>query len=77
MGKDGIEHNWWDNFVFPTIRKIKGEVCEYCKSKEYLLLHHTNYENVTINNLVLLCKGCHQKEHARLRREGIKLPGTL
>ncbi|MFW6282022.1 MAG: HNH endonuclease [bacterium] len=39
--------------------------CERCGSKENLLVHHKdrNRENNNLENLEMLCKSCHQKEH--------------
>lgn len=55
--------------------KIDGGICEKCKSKPGVELHHIehltpsniNDPNVTINpeNLMLLCKDCHFEEHRK------------
>lgn len=70
---DGISQDFWNRFVIPNVKRIKHNKCEQCNSTKYLELHHTDYENVNIHTLKLLCKSCHKKEHARLKKEGIVL----
>ena len=42
--------------------------CYKCKSKKNLHLHHLNYDNLYYEefekDIILLCKNCHNKEHA-------------
>lgn len=37
--------------------------CEKCQTTKNLEIHHKNYENNDLTNLVLLCARCHQNEH--------------
>ena len=39
--------------------------CEICNSTKFLEVHHKdhNRENNELDNLILLCKSCHKKEH--------------
>ena len=43
-----------------------GIQCEVCASTELLERHHPDYSHPTI--IVTLCKFCHEKKHADLRR---------
>jgi len=61
---DGISLYFWRDFVVPTIKKIKGNKCEFCGSKYRLHIYHKDYvEEVSINTLQLLCAKCHRQEH--------------
>jgi len=42
-----------------------GRKCNRCQSEERLLVHHKNEDrtNNTLENLEVLCKGCHQNHH--------------
>lgn len=48
-----------------TYRRAKKDVCEWCGSKDNLLVHHLdeNRYNNDINNLITICKRCHQAHH--------------
>ncbi len=46
--------------------------CNKCCSKENLELHHIKYIN-SIENVILLCKNCHVKEHNKLFDESRRL----
>ncbi len=72
--QDGISRVFWRNFVIPNVHRIK-KTCEWCHEMVGLEIHRTSYETVTIHNLVLLCRPCHKREHHRLKKYGIKLPG--
>jgi len=67
----GTKTNWYTNNKWVLLRKnlIKNE-CEKCKSTEDLVLHHIycaryfpafRYKE---DNLITLCRKCHQKYHA-------------
>ncbi len=45
------------------IIKIKGSKCFFCESEINLQIHHKNYKNNELSNLVLLCAKCHRKLH--------------
>lgn len=49
------------------MRLLQPEVqeCQICKSTKNLDVHHKdgNFRNNTIENLMLLCRSCHMKEH--------------
>lgn len=46
-------------------RKLKKDKCELCGSKNYLCVHHKdgNRHNNALENLITVCKRCHQKHH--------------
>lgn len=63
---DGININFWKNFVIPNVRRIKGNKCEDCGATKPLHIHHLDYvKEVSINTLRLLCTTCHFKYHKR------------
>jgi len=46
--------------------QTRGKVCEYCGSTKNIQVHHLTYKNIykeEPEDLVLLCKDCHRKEH--------------
>ena len=44
--------------------------CERCGSDENIIHHHVKYlELHDIEEIILLCKSCHQKLHNKLRRD--------
>lgn len=52
-----------------SYRKIalenKGDSCIICGSKRFICIHHIdeNYNNVSLDNLMVVCKSCHSKLH--------------
>lgn len=45
-----------------------GKKCSKCPMKTHLQVHHLSYKNLgnePMEDLCILCKGCHQKEHGR------------
>lgn len=49
-----------------------GRVCNRCSSTTLLLVHHRNHnrKDNTLENLEVLCKGCHQKHHETRDEKG-------
>lgn len=46
--------------------KFYHNECSVCKSREYLQVHHLNYDNLgyeSMNDLTILCKECHKNHH--------------
>ena len=44
----------------------RGRECERCGSDKYLQVHHLSYKNIfneEPEDLEILCKSCHKKEH--------------
>jgi len=55
----------WKNLKNQRLKK-DGFCCVLCKSKEHLICHHLTYKrlfNEEINDLITLCKRCHNKIH--------------
>ena len=50
-----------------TYRRAKKTKCEWCGSTNNLLVHHLdeNRYNNNIDNLITLCKRCHQNLHTK------------
>ena len=48
-----------------TYRRAKKTSCEWCGSSKNLCVHHKdeNRYNNNINNLITICKRCHQTHH--------------
>ena len=48
-----------------TYRRAKKDKCEWCGSKKNLCVHHIdgNRYNNDMNNLITICKRCHQTHH--------------
>ena len=68
---EGINADFWRTYVIPVVKKRDGDKCVNCSSKRNLEVHHkeVNVDCPTIKDLVTLCKSCHRKEHAKLRRK--------
>ena len=61
---DGIDSNFWQQFVSPMIIFLKGGKCERCGSAENLDCHHESYDGeLTINTIKVLCRSCHKLGH--------------
>jgi 5-methylcytosine-specific restriction endonuclease McrA len=48
--------------------QLRGKKCEVCDSKQNIQVHHLTYKNVfneEPEDLILLCKKCHEKEHGK------------
>jgi len=46
----------------------RGNSCERCNSNKNLQIHHLNYDNVgneNKNDVIILCKKCHEEEHGK------------
>ena len=54
------------------IKKVRGEKCEICGSTRNLQVHHTHYNKnckaweYTCNEVIVVCKDCHQKIHKKI-----------
>lgn len=58
-----VNNNFWQKWVVPYIRRVKENKCKKCNSKGRLDIHHTDYDNVNVHTLILLCRKCHKKSH--------------
>ena len=62
--KGGVDNSeYLQRIVYKKNDKLK--MCEHCKSKKYIQLHHKdkNQKNNIISNIKILCASCHRKEH--------------
>ena len=59
----GVTQSLWENIIRPTCLKKAGYKCSKCPATEGLDVHHTDYDNQTIDTLIVLCRRCHRKEH--------------
>jgi len=59
-----------DPYLYPIVKKRAHYRCEFCRSNKCLGVHHIdcNHDNMTLDNLVLLCVRCHFKLHNELRK---------
>jgi 5-methylcytosine-specific restriction endonuclease McrA len=54
---------------------IRGKKCEKCGTKKQIQVHHIHYSNLyneEPEDLILLCSGCHKKEHEVKNNELLK-----
>lgn len=61
-----INHSIWKLRRDLYIEHYEGKCQECYLKKKVLHLHHKHYETVLqeeVNDLVLLCSGCHKKQH--------------
>lgn len=59
----GVNRSFYQSFIIPGVKRIKGNKCEVCGSTQKLEVHHSSKELINIDTLKLLCHVCHQKEH--------------
>jgi len=71
LRKKGVIVGFYQNFVVPTVKQLKGGKCERCGSNKFIDVHHLDYDNLTLDNFRLLCRSCHKKTHPRIKR-GVK-----
>jgi len=58
----GVKETFWNNIVVPTMLKKYNYKCSICENTKNLHVHHTSYELVNIDTLIVLCASCHIKE---------------
>jgi len=68
----GVIPFFYQEFVAPMIKKLKGNKCEVCGSLKFLDLHHKTYDECTINDFQLLCRKCHKSIHKKLTYKNLK-----
>jgi 5-methylcytosine-specific restriction endonuclease McrA len=81
MRKPKVIHNFYKSDIWMVAREIKirsvNGLCERCGSigqevhhKKRITVENVNDASVSVNpdNLELLCKDCHNKEHKRFSR---------
>lgn len=68
--KDFLDTPYWEGITL-FIKKRAGYKCEKCNKSGILDVHHKTYINhgqehiksIARNDLILLCRECHEKEH--------------
>ena len=65
--KKFLKGRYW-SYVKNLVYKRDGKLCSRCPSSTYLQIHHTTYNNHFnehnhLEDLIILCKDCHEKEH--------------
>lgn len=57
--------------VRQLVRERDGNRCQSCGSTEHLCVHHRDFEktNHDLDNLILLCRKCHTREHRQHERQ--------
>lgn len=60
-------NNAWKGGVGSYRWFLEKKQCEWCSSKDNLLVHHKdhNRKNNDISNLTVVCKKCHQRHHVK------------
>lgn len=53
----------WSILIRPYILKRDNNKCILCGSIKHLIVHHKNYDNQNLDNLITLCSKCHRKVH--------------
>jgi len=53
-------------YILWAYARVRADVrCKNCGARKYLCLHHRSYENATIQNVDVLCEGCHKRAHGK------------
>lgn len=63
--KDYLQTEHWKHFRLEALKFFKNKCC-LCNSEKYLQVHHETYKNrgrETFNDVIVLCKDCHSKQH--------------
>jgi hypothetical protein len=63
--KDYLQTEHWQHFRLEALKFFKNKCC-LCNSEKYLQVHHETYKNrgrETFNDVIVLCKDCHSKQH--------------
>jgi transposase-like protein len=60
----GVNDNFWNRFIVPSVLILKGTKCECCGSNENVDVHHTRYDVQTLETLLVLCRSCHRNWHS-------------
>jgi 5-methylcytosine-specific restriction endonuclease McrA len=70
LQKPGEEHPNWQGGIKPEYYRDKafrlyGRACQRCGSGRHITVHHKDRDrrNSTDDNLEVLCRSCHMKEH--------------
>jgi len=64
--KEYLHTHYW--YLVSKVKKSLEPVCQICREEKRLNVHHKTYENkgnelLHLNDLIVLCKKCHEKFH--------------
>ena len=64
---DFLKSSYWKNVKKEVLKRDKN-TCSECGSNKYLHVHHLSYshhfeEHLHLEDLITLCKSCHEKTH--------------
>jgi len=64
------QYNNTKNVSLTELFKLKDKICEICQSQQDIQIHHKNRKSTenNIENLQILCKKCHLKQHRNRKR---------
>lgn len=64
--KGGNTYGYYSPIYIPLIKTLKQE-CSLCGSTNKLIAHHIdkNFKNNNLDNLSIVCRGCHNKIHKK------------
>lgn len=63
--KEYLQSEWWKKKKFKKLKSV-GFRCQQCSAKRELQTHHLHYKSLgreRLEDLRVLCKACHYKEH--------------
>ena len=69
-----LKSDHW-KFLKAALFKKKPKQCKKCKSCLRIDVHHKEYKyiyDVTIDDLEILCRKCHRKEHKQIDKKKVK-----
>jgi hypothetical protein len=63
------ENPGWVTAHYHARKMIEKESCAICGKQNHLDVHHEDgdFRNNAVNNLQVLCRGCHTHEHRKLK----------
>ena len=66
--KGGNSYKYNSKFYIPIMKTLKQK-CSICGTTEKLVTHHIdwNYKNNKLENITIVCRGCHNKIHKTKR----------
>ncbi len=72
---DYLTSNDW-KIIRGNIIKRDNYKCRICSNEENLRVHHLTYQNIfneKDDDLITLCKECHEKEHIKIEITGLSI----
>lgn len=77
--KDYLKSDYWQTFR-QVAYKVFNHSCHFCKSRNYLNVHHTNYYKTTLRTgkgrnkprwFLVVCRSCHFSIHRIQKEENV------